>query len=406
MEVLCKTESCTLPVQTGSGKAEYCCVKCKRGTGEHGASCFSNRSMVVAEVVHLCKTAGRSGQSAESVGQLCEREGCGFPRHPGLGHGYCCNICKTRGGEHGSSCTARQHGSRANGMSLHSFDEQTPLVGKADAGGQLGGQGWRKGDGVCASAAGEDVSIVWRLHRPDLPVPSDKLCPVVVFFHGSGERGYNNHAQIGQASRMLEGLPEACFVIATQCPLERRWVEVHWGDKSHNLPVEPSVALTATMHALDELLKTACAPAADPTRVYLAGLSMGGFAVWDALTRWPGRFAGALSMAGGADNRAILDSVGPPQLPPVWAFHGSRDTIVKPERSDGAIDALRKAGISEEEARYTVFNGQSHGIWNHVFDDASIGVWLFSHRRPHPDAPVETILAQACVTAPVQLECT
>lgn len=371
VEKLCKTEGCSIPVLAASPKVEYCCVNCKRGIPEHGRSCFSMRSMRVANAVRV--------DSA-----VCAREGCSFPRHTGLAHGYCCNVCQKGGNGHASSCTGRHHATRDVGASFHGFEEQVPILGKADAGGKLGGHGWKKGDGACATGVDEDVSIVWRLCRPSAVDSLQRRFPVVVFFHGSGERGHNNYAQISSANRMLHGLPEPCYMIAVQCPLQRRWVEVHWSQKNHTLPDEPAVALKASMDALDQVLENEAA--ADPSRVYLLGLSMGGFAVWDALTRWPERFAAAVSISGGADNQAVQACS---HLPPVWAFHGAKDTVVRPERSAGAIDALRKSGVAEENARCTIFEEQTHGVWNHVLSDASVGLWLCSHRRLQPEATIE-----------------
>lgn len=209
---------------------------------------------------------------------------------------------------------------------------------------------------------------------------------MVLFLHGAGERGCDGHAHLRDAGRFARLAPEPCFVLAPQCPLRRRWVEVHWGNDHHTMPTKPGAALELAVNHLDELLKQE--PEADRQRVYLVGLSMGGFGVWDALTRWPGRFAGALAICGGADDGA-LEVAGPPALPPVWAFHGAADSTVHPHRSKGAYEALRRnhraAGIPEAASRYTVYDGVGHACWDQAFQAAA--GWLFTCRRPSFSEP-------------------
>jgi predicted peptidase len=91
----------------------------------------------------------------------------------------------------------------------------------------------------------------------------------------------------------------------------------------------------------------------DPDRVYVAGLSMGGFGVWDALTRYPGLFAAGVAVCGGGDESKVA-AIG---KTPVWAFHSEDDPIVKVARSRNMVKALRDAGGT---VKYTEYQGLGH----------------------------------------------
>lgn len=203
-----------------------------------------------------------------------------------------------------------------------------------------------------------------------------KLMPLVLLLHGSAERGNDNSAQLRNGVAELLGSRTAtarfpCFYVVPQCAKQRRWVEVNWDADRHVLPLAPSVPLSTTMELLDELLVWR---PTDPQRVYVVGLSMGGFGVWDLLSRWPERFAAALSICGGADENAVAAA----RAVPVWAFHGARDPIVPVERSRTAIAALRAAGGT---ARYTEYPHVGHDSWTYAFAEPDLLPWLFSHRR-------------------------
>jgi predicted peptidase len=200
--------------------------------------------------------------------------------------------------------------------------------------------------------------------------------PLVLLLHGAGESGNDNFAQLSNGVAELLGSDTAaahfpCFYVVPQCPTKHRWVEVDWDADRHVLPLEPSLPLSATVELLDMLLGR---HSIDPQRLYLIGLSMGGFGVWDLLSRWPERFAAAVPICGGADENAIVAA----RAVPVWAFHGARDLTVRVERSRSAIAALREAGGTP---RYTEYLDVGHDAWTHAFAEPDLLPWLFSHRR-------------------------
>ncbi len=99
-----------------------------------------------------------------------------------------------------------------------------------------------------------------------------------------------------------------------------------------------------------------------------------GFGVWDLLSRWPDRFAAAVPICGGADDNAVVAA----RAVPVWAFHGTRDLIVRVERSRRAVAALQTAGGNP---RYTEYPDVGHDAWTYAFAEPGLLPWLFSHHR-------------------------
>jgi predicted peptidase len=198
--------------------------------------------------------------------------------------------------------------------------------------------------------------------------------PLVLALHGAGERGDDNSAQLRNGVAELLGSDEAaarfpCFYVVPQCAKDDQWVKVH-GER-HVLPEKLSKPLSAVMELVDELLSH---HPIDPQRIYLIGLSMGGFGVWDLLSRWPARFAAAVSICGGANENAVVAA----RAVPVWVFHGDRDQVVRVERSRRTVDVLRKAGST---AHYTEYPNVAHDSWVKAFAEPDLLPWLFSNYR-------------------------
>lgn len=214
----------------------------------------------------------------------------------------------------------------------------------------------------------------YRFMRPAALEP-DTSYPVVLFLHGAGERGSDNE-------RQLKYLPEwmaepamrkrhPCYFVAPQCRSDHRWVEAAWSDrKSTPQPPEMTTDLAAAVAALDEVLAM---EGADPRRVYLTGLSMGGFGAWDLAARMPKRFAAVMPICGGGDESTAARLVNLP----IWCFHGAIDTVVLPERSRRMIEAVKAAGGTPT---YTEFAGVGHDSWTPAYRDPAVLDWLFHQR--------------------------
>lgn len=214
----------------------------------------------------------------------------------------------------------------------------------------------------------------YRLLEPARIEPG-KQYPVVLFLHGAGERGTDNNLQLlyfpeqMAADEYREKYP--CFLIAPQCRPERTWTGVSLRSKSSQAPDEPGDQLQVALGILDEVLANY---PADPKRVYLTGLSMGGFATWDAAARFPKRFAAVVPICGGGDESKAQRLV---KLP-IWAVHGDKDEAVPVERTRKMIEAVRRAG---GEPKYTELEGVGHNSWTPAYSDPE-GVlpWMFQQR--------------------------
>lgn len=198
--------------------------------------------------------------------------------------------------------------------------------------------------------------------------------PLVVFFHGAGERGFENERSLTHVLPFVarSDFPIGqVFVLVPQCPPAERWVETDWSLPSHRQPVRPSHALQSALAIVDRLLRD---EAVDPDRIYLVGLSMGGFAVWDALARWPDRFAAGIPICGGADLHTAVRL----RHIPLRVYHGGKDTTVSPERSRQMVATLRAL---HAPVSYTEYARVGHGAWAPALQEADLLRWLLGQRR-------------------------
>jgi len=196
--------------------------------------------------------------------------------------------------------------------------------------------------------------------------------PLVLFMHGAGERGNDNSMQLNYidavfgSNEFQEKHP--CFVLAPQCPNELKWVEVSWSLDSHIQPETTSYSMELTMEILDELI--AVYPI-DTDRLYVTGLSMGGFGTWDIISRYPNKFAAAIPICGGGDENTAFAIA----KTPIWAFHGAKDKAVKTSRSQNMIEAIKDVGGNP---KYTEYPKLGHLCWNEAYATEGLFDWLFS----------------------------
>jgi predicted peptidase len=183
----------------------------------------------------------------------------------------------------------------------------------------------------------------------------DRRWPLVLSLHGAGERGSDLELVKvhGIPRRIVEGRDFPFIVIAPQCPALARW--------------QPDQLLAL----LDEIDAT---HAVDPDRVYVTGISMGGFGTWALAIAAPDRFAAIVPICGGGNP----DQVCRIAHVPVWAFHGALDDVVPRQYSDEMVEALRACGGN---VRYTVYPHAGHDSWTETYENPELYAWLLAQVR-------------------------
>ena len=203
----------------------------------------------------------------------------------------------------------------------------------------------------------EGLKLGYRFYQPAEIKPGEKY-PVVLFLHGYGERGDDNRAQMKGFGGDEFWKRHPCFIIAPQCPRQgtggnTSWVTTNFGALEHTMAEKPNLPLSAVMALLDESLKTL---PIDPHRVYVTGLSMGGFGTYELISREPQLFAAAIPICGGAD----LAQAPKFSKIPLWIFHGGADQTVKTQRSRDLVKKLEELGVTAKYTEYPAW-GMTRG---------------------------------------------
>jgi predicted peptidase len=202
------------------------------------------------------------------------------------------------------------------------------------------------------------VSLKYLLYLPKgYGEKKDQKWPLLLFLHGAGERGsdLNLVKKHGPPKLIDQGKELPFVVVSPQCPTSSWWPE----------QVD---ALTAL---LDEIQSKY---AVDADRVYLTGLSMGGFGTWTLACRYPERFAALAPICGGGDKYLVsrLKNV------PVWVFHGAKDPVVPLQSSTDMVEALKRAGGN---VQFTVYPEAQHDSWTETYNNPKLYEWFLSQRR-------------------------
>ena len=197
----------------------------------------------------------------------------------------------------------------------------------------------------------------YQLYLPDGYNQKGGPWPLMVFLHGAGERG-NDPELIkmhGPPKLAAAGKSFPFIIVSPQCPAGDRWAN-----------------LTGELNAFIDDIEANYA--VDTSRIYLTGLSMGGFGTWSLAIERPDRFAAIAPICGGADRylaRNIKDI-------PVWAFHGAKDTVVPIERSEIMVRALEELGA---DVRFTIYPDAGHDSWTATYEKPELYEWFLSHRK-------------------------
>ena len=199
--------------------------------------------------------------------------------------------------------------------------------------------------------------------------------PLVIFLHGSGERGNDNEAQLKWGVMNFASdenmIRFPAFVIAPQCPSNMSWANLNRNNNQISLQPAPAKPMQLLIELIDKLKKTL---RVDTTRIYITGLSMGGFGTYDAIMRYPKLFAAAVPVCGGGDvsKAASIANI------PIWIFHGAEDPSVNPAYSLDMLQALTKAGA---HPGFTQYPEVGHFSWLGAYSDPLMMEWLFRQRK-------------------------
>jgi len=204
------------------------------------------------------------------------------------------------------------------------------------------------------------VRAQYLLYLPTQYSESKSQWPLMLFLHGAGERGDDlEKVKIHGPPKLIahEGKEFPFVVVSPQCP-EDGW----WSD-------EPQIEMLDAL--LDDVIRRY---RIDQDRIYVTGLSMGGFGTWSLATKYPHRFAAIAPICGGGDPK---DAAKISHLP-VWAFHGAKDNVVALEKSQEMVEALRKAG---GDVKFTMYPQAGHDSWTETYDNPELYNWLLKHKR-------------------------
>jgi predicted peptidase len=191
--------------------------------------------------------------------------------------------------------------------------------------------------------------------------------PLITFLHGIRERGTGGFVPVEGAVGMLvrQYLRQVpAIILLPQCRPGSYWSD--------------SVMEQMVAGALDE---TVSEFGADENRLYLSGVSMGGYGVWSLAMRHPQKFAALVSICGGSPVTAgdrftpIAQKVG---KTPAWLFHGAQDRVVQVSESRQIVAALR---AHQGNVRYSEYAGVGHNVWLNVAGDKELMPWLLAQRR-------------------------
>lgn len=231
--------------------------------------------------------------------------------------------------------------------------------------------------------AGEDT-LLYRIQYPKEYVPSKKY-PVILFLHGSGERGNDNNKQLFWGADLFshpanrEKYP--AIILMPQCPANDSWTRIRRGthtpsDSLGQLEFESDKEISKPLQLVSLLLDNMVAAGQVNTkRLYVGGLSLGGMGTFELLWRKPGFFAAAFPICGGGDPKKV-NSYG--RSIACWVFHGEKDPVVLPAHSRRMVTALRDAGY---KVRYSEYPGVQHDSWKNAFAEPELLSWMFAQKR-------------------------
>lgn len=209
-----------------------------------------------------------------------------------------------------------------------------------------------------------EVSLEFLVHLPTgYQSDGDERWPLMIFLHGAGERGSDiNRVKVHGPPKLAQTQEDFPFVtISPQCPAGQWWD-------------------VGTLNALlDHVLDTY---QVDDDRVYLTGLSMGGYGSWAWAASNPERFAAVAPICGGGERRPVLRAPSERRASmeglPIWCFHGAKDTVVPLSESENMVEVWKQVGAT---VKFTVYPDAGHDSWTASYDNPDLFGWFLEQSR-------------------------
>ncbi|MGH7600132.1 MAG: prolyl oligopeptidase family serine peptidase [bacterium] len=221
-----------------------------------------------------------------------------------------------------------------------------------------------------------------------------KKYPLVLWLHGGGARGDSLKLIISWGdkhgplfiARTDNQSAYPCFILAPQCPLDKLWSDPD--------SEKPRDEIRLMLEILDSIQKEF---RIDDSRLYVMGISMGGYGTWDIIARRPNMFAAAIPICGGGNpaKAALMKNTS------VWAFHGDEDNMVDVKESRRMIEAITRAG---GKPRYTEYQGVGHNAWERAFAEPDFLSWIFAQSAAVADTARPSGRADHCLVYDEQLK--
>ena len=197
-------------------------------------------------------------------------------------------------------------------------------------------------------------TLDYLLYLPDRYANAESL-PMIVFLHGAGERG-NDIQKVKKHGppKIVESNPDFEFIVLSpQCPAGQRW--------------NPQDVLSLVNHVLET-------HKVDRQRIYLTGLSMGGYGTWDTAVSHPYAFAAIAPICGGG-NPLFARKI---RHLPIWVFHGAKDKVVPLSQSKTMVQAVQKAGGNP---KFTIYPEAGHDSWTESYANPELYKWFLKHKK-------------------------
>lgn len=202
------------------------------------------------------------------------------------------------------------------------------------------------------------LHLNYLLYLPENHNNENKKWPLILFLHGAGECGNNleivKRNGIPKIAEADNHLPFAA--ISPQCPQGAAW-------ESHVDAIDLLLQQIEDKYNIDE------------NRIYLTGLSMGGYGTWDLALMLPDRFAAIIPICGGSSYPELIGRL---RDLPIWAFHGAKDNIVPVEETRLLVDILKECNGN---IRYTEYPDAGHDSWTETYNNPKVYDWLLKQKK-------------------------